>query len=275
MKRLLIVLFGVLVIQGSVWAECLKAYPDDAHSIAKAAILHPVSEGLVLKKKAPFLLQWKDIRGQSWLSPTVNIRLYEKGDEDSDLFGRRLNNQPNNGILLITKQDFRRAKIEPNKEYFFQVENPKDKKAKISSRCFTFNVREKEDLRCNTATTVKECLNAIIDNLVRLNSEVRETSSRLRALELRWELAVSRGRLPTDDVSDALLPALKDDSVDAPKSWSSVTEAEFREALSDCHYAVQDVVQDHAESGSKTKSDVLAIFKEEMVVCMKSRLDDL
>tara|TARA_Y100001934_G_scaffold71493_1_gene88952 strand:+ start:508 stop:735 length:228 start_codon:yes stop_codon:yes gene_type:complete len=64
-ERLLDVLFGVLVFQGSVWAEsCLKAYPNDTHLTTQATIVHPALAGLVLKKNAPFLLQWKDIR---WL----------------------------------------------------------------------------------------------------------------------------------------------------------------------------------------------------------------
>ena len=138
MKRFLIVLFGVLVFQGSVWADsCLKAYPIGSNTGAK--ILHPVSENLEIKKKAPFLLQWKVVE----VSQTVNIRLYKKGAEGKgkDLFGQRLNNRPNTGTALITKQDFKRAKVKAGEEYFFQVELLSARpEMVISSECFTFNV---------------------------------------------------------------------------------------------------------------------------------------
>ncbi len=180
MKRFLIVLFGVLVFQGSVWAEsCLKAYPDDG-SLVTAEILHPASSGLVLKKKAPFLLQWKVVE----VSQTVNIRLYKKGAEGKDLFGKRLNNRPNTGTVLITKQDFIKAKVKAGEEYFFQVElNPTRSEQVISSECFTFNVKQKEDLQCNNATTVKDCLQALIEQNRQTAVEMRELTERLEALE--------------------------------------------------------------------------------------------
>ena len=205
MKRLLIVLFGVLVFQGSVWAQfdgwstsCRKVYPIGSDDGAK--ILYPVSENLEIKKKAPFLLQWKGFE----VSQTVNIRLYKKGAEDKDLFGKRLNNRPNTGTAVITKQDFKKAKVKAGEQYFFQVELiPTRSEKVISSECFTFNVKQKEDLQCNNTTTVKDCLQALIDQNKQIHALVEENSNRLDALEAGGG-TVGGGDKPDEDGSGAV-----------------------------------------------------------------------
>ena len=104
MKRLLIVLFGVLVFQGSVWADsCLKNWPPDAASVTKAKILYPVTEGKIIAKKSPFGVVWHETGSVGdWLGAHVNIRLYEQGKEQ-DLFKNRLLNKPNTGFFMVNK----------------------------------------------------------------------------------------------------------------------------------------------------------------------------
>jgi len=170
MKRLLVVVFGILVFQGTVWADsCRKAYPIGSDGGAR--ILYPDSENLEIKKKAPFLLQWKVVE----VSQAVNIRLHKKGAEDKDLFRRRLNNRPNTGTALITKQDFKRARVKAGEEYFFKVElNPTRPEQVISSECFTFNVKSKESLVCESGPGTKTCLKALIETIAGLQAQLHE-----------------------------------------------------------------------------------------------------
>ena len=101
MKRLLIVLFGVLVFQGSVWADsCLKNWPPDAASFTKAKILHPAEQDLVIPKNRAFGLTWQESSTTAkWLGEKVKIRLYERGNDKTDLFKNI--KRPNNGIAVI------------------------------------------------------------------------------------------------------------------------------------------------------------------------------
>ena len=166
MKRLLIVLFGVLVFQGSVWAEsCLKNWPPDTASVTKAKILHPVSANQMIVKKSSFGLAWHE-RGSvgDFLGSNVNIRLYEQGDDKQDLFKNRLINKPNTGFFLINKKDFRTAKVKSGKQYYFAVQKAGTAAAgvQIQSECFTFDIKAKEDLQCNAATNMKECLKVLV-----------------------------------------------------------------------------------------------------------------
>ena len=181
MKKILIVLFGALVFQGSVWAQfdgwstsCLEASAGDTGLFGIAEILHPASAGLVLKKNAPFLLQWKDMSDARERDKShVKIRLYEKGAEGKDLFKKILNNRPNTGTALITKQNLKRAKVKAGEKYFFQVQlNYGSRKTKISSECFTFNVKEKEDFQCDNASTLKSCVKALVIDNRSLRAEV-------------------------------------------------------------------------------------------------------
>ena len=189
MKRLLTVLFGVLAFQGSVWADsCLQNWPPDAASVTKAKILHPVSANQMIVKKSSFGLAWHE-RGSlgDFLGANVNIRLYEQGDDQQDLFKNRLINKPNTGFFLINKKDFRTAKVKSGKQYYFTVQKAGTAAAgvQIQSECFTFDIKAKEDLQCNAATNMKECLKVLISQnrafLERL-SELENTVNSLKVL---------------------------------------------------------------------------------------------
>jgi len=189
MKRFLIVLFGVLVFQGSVIAapvECWKVAAVDTPPRVIAKILHPSLPDVVIRKDSPFLLQWKDMSGVDALRSVVDIRLYRKQGKGKDLFGNRLNGKPNNGVFLITKQDFKRVKVKADQEYFFEVElkypfqSGQDKT--IQSVCFTFNMKrkEKEPVICDDGKGTKVCLNALIANVRLLMDQVGDLQRQLQ-----------------------------------------------------------------------------------------------
>ena len=187
MKRLLIVLFGVLVFQGSVWAEsCLKNWPPDTASVTKAKILHPVSANQMIVKKSSFGLAWHE-RGSlgDFLGANVNIRLYEQGDDQQDLFKNRLINKPNTGFFLINKKDFRTAGVKSGKQYYFAVQKAGTAAAgvQIQSECFTFDIKAKEDLQCDSATKGKDCLKVLVSQNRALLERVSDLTARLDALE--------------------------------------------------------------------------------------------
>ena len=188
MKRLLIVLFGVLVFQGSVWADsCLKNWPPDAASVTKAKILYPVTEGEIIVKKSPVGVMWHETGSVGdWLGAHVNIRLYEQGKEQ-DLFKNRLLNKPNTGFFLISKKDFRTAGVKPGKQYYFAVEkvatDTAPQKIQIQSGCFTFDIKAKEVLQCNAATNMKECLKVLIGQNRNLLERMGKLEDTVKALE--------------------------------------------------------------------------------------------
>ena len=185
MKRLLIVLFGVLVFQGSVWAEsCLKNWPPDTASVTKAKILHPVSANQMIVKKSSFGLAWHE-RGSlgDFLGANVNIRLYEQGDDQQDLFKNRLINKPNTGFFLINKKDFRTARVKPGKQYYFAVQKAGTAAAgvQIQSECFTFDIKAKEDLQCDSATNGKDCLKVLVSQNRALLERMSELEGQITA----------------------------------------------------------------------------------------------
>ena len=190
MKRLLIVLFGVLAFQGSVWADsCLKNWPPDEDSVAIARILFPVEDEQVISKKSSFGLVWheKDAIGES-LGGKVNIRLYERGKETRDLFNNRLQNKNNTGFFLINKKDFSAAKVIADKEYYFEVQGAgkAGSKARIHSGCFTFDVKQREDLQCDSATKMKECIKVLV-------AQNNSALARISALEERLDASENSG----------------------------------------------------------------------------------
>ena len=93
MKRLLVVLFGVLVFQASVWAEC----PD-------AKVLSP-GENSVLIKDLPFVLQWQD--DDLCLGREVKIDLIDDNDKHIAYEeGKRVDykvKRTNSGFLIINQ----------------------------------------------------------------------------------------------------------------------------------------------------------------------------
>ncbi len=94
MKRLLLVLFGVLVFQGSVWAQC----PD-------AKVLSPGANS-VLIKDLPFVLQWQD--DDLCLGKQVTIDLVDdKGKSSRIAYMKNKKDykvkHPNSGFLNIDR----------------------------------------------------------------------------------------------------------------------------------------------------------------------------
>jgi hypothetical protein len=85
MKRLLVVLFGVLVFQGSVWAKC--GDPVDEES---AKFLSPGQDS-VLIKGAPFVVQWQD--DAKYLCKKVKIELIEvSGNKKTKVIAKHVDN---------------------------------------------------------------------------------------------------------------------------------------------------------------------------------------
>jgi len=189
MKRLLIVLFGVLVFQGSVWAttvSCLKNWPpevvEDSHTQAK--VLYPAEEGLEVAKKAPLSLIWHESLNGT-LGKNVYIRLYEWVNGKTDIEKHDFQEQDNTGYWIVTKQDFRTAKVKKNKKYYFEVQSADNEKSntKIRSECFTFNVKQKEDGQCNDNSSVKDCLQAYVTANNKMLARLDELEKKFDALE--------------------------------------------------------------------------------------------
>jgi len=189
MKRLLIVLFGVLVFQGSVWAttvSCLKNWPpevvEDSHTQAK--VLYPAEEGLEVAKKAPLSLIWHESLNGT-LGENVYIRLYEWVNGKTDIEKHDFQEQDNTGYWIVTKQDFRTAKVKKNKKYYFEVQSADNEKSntKIRSECFTFNVKQKEDGQCNDNSSVKDCLQAYVTANNKMLARLDELEKKFDALE--------------------------------------------------------------------------------------------
>ena len=85
MKRLLVVLFGVLAFQANVWAKC--GDPVDQES---AKFLSPGQDS-VLIKGAPFVVQWQD--DAKYLCKKVKIELIEvSGNKKSKVIAKRVDN---------------------------------------------------------------------------------------------------------------------------------------------------------------------------------------
>jgi len=101
-KRLLIVLFGVLVFQGNAQSEtCFEEYTwNGAAGAVTAKVLTPTSDdSSVLNKGAAFLLQWQD--RQEILGGKVKVTLIsEKGNKVIPLGDAYLNSLPNTGYAL-------------------------------------------------------------------------------------------------------------------------------------------------------------------------------
>ena len=190
MKRLLVVLFGLLAFQGSVWADsCLKNWPPDEDSVAIARILFPVEDEQVISKRSSFGLVWheKDAIGES-LGGKVNIRLYERGKETRDLFNNRLRNKNNTGFFLINKKDFSAVKVIADKEYYFEVQGAEKagSKVRIQSECFTFDLKKRENLQCDSATEMKECIKVLV-------AQNNSALARISALEERLDASKNSG----------------------------------------------------------------------------------
>mgnify|MGYP001339790285 CR=1 FL=1 len=190
MKKLLVVLFGLLAFQGSVWADsCLKNWPPDEDSVAIARILFPVEAEQVISKRSSFGLVWheKDAIGES-LGGKVNIRLYERGKETRDLFNNRLQNKNNTGFFLINKKDFSAVKVIADKEYYFEVQGAgkAGSKARIHSECFTFDFKKRENLQCDSAIEMKECIKVLV-------AQNNSALARISVLEERLDASKNSG----------------------------------------------------------------------------------
>ena len=181
MKRFLILLFGVLVFQGSVWAspsgDDLCQQPRGS-SIAR--VLSP-TDTQQLNKGSAILLQWKD--SDDWLGNKVTIELLlRKGKTEQVLKTWPL--QINTGNFLITRADLRRAKIKEaskkNIRYFFRLKNHAKEIISIDSGCFTFTKTEKSQRR---RQDLNEEIDALTRSLTEALADISDLTARLDALE--------------------------------------------------------------------------------------------
>jgi hypothetical protein len=123
MKRLLVVLFGVLAFQGSVWAEGHSRGYECRIRIGSAQVLTPASDdSSTANKGEAFLLQWKD--PDRVLGDNVKVTLQEHDGGPVPLSDPQLNKVPNTGNTLITKRSMGDKKIKTGEEhrYYFQIE---------------------------------------------------------------------------------------------------------------------------------------------------------
>ncbi len=181
MKRLLVVLFGVLVFQGSAWALtsggglCQKNGDG-----GKARVLSP-ADTQQLNKGSAILLQWKD--SENWLGNKVTIELHSRKGETEQLV-KPWPLQINTGSALITRADLRGAKIKKASKkdirYFFRLKNHARPKRSIDSGCFTFTKSEKSQRQ---RRNLKEEIEGLDSTLALALVIISDLTARLDALE--------------------------------------------------------------------------------------------
>ena len=182
MKRLLVVLFGVLVFQGSVWAKC--GNPDDKES---AKFLSPGQDS-VLIKGAPFVVQWQD--DAKYLCKKVKIELIEvSNNKKTKVIAAREDNIGYHTIdkLMASVKDRTSAEKPGHRtkfEYQFRISSIKKAckgaPCQILSKSFTLANAE---LAIHRKTHGKGSQRD--EAVVLATSEVRDALVRLTALEER------------------------------------------------------------------------------------------
>jgi hypothetical protein len=184
MKRLLIVLFGVLVFQGSVWA--LTSADDLCQQDGdngKATVLSP-ADTQELDKSSPLLLQWQD--KAQWLQSKVTIKLHSRTGKKERVV-KTWPSQTNTGSALITREDLRKVQINRNASkqdirYFFRLTNHRKTERFIESGCFTFTKNLK---RQRSRQNLKEEVAALESSLTLALATIEGLTDRLQALEGR------------------------------------------------------------------------------------------
>ncbi len=182
MKRLLIVLFGVLVFQGSVWA--LTSADDLCQQDGdngKATVLSP-ADTQELDKNSPLLLQWQD--KAQWLQSKVTIKLHSRTGKKERVV-KTWPSQTNTGSALIARKDLRKVKINRNASkqdirYFFRLTNHRNTKRFIESGCFMFTKNLK---RQRSRKNLKEEVAALESSLTLALATIEGLTDRLQALE--------------------------------------------------------------------------------------------
>ena len=182
MKRLLIVLFGVLVFQGSVWA--LTSADDLCQQDGdngKATVLSP-ADTQELDKNSPLLLQWQD--KAQWLQSKVTIKLHSRTGKKEQVV-KTWPSQTNTGSALIARKDLRKVKINRNASkqdirYFFRLTNHRKTERFIESGCFTFTKNLK---RQRSRQNLKEEVAALESSLTLALATIEGLTDRLQALE--------------------------------------------------------------------------------------------
>jgi len=225
MKRLLLVLFGVLVFQGSVFALpsggdlCQQDGDGD-----KARVLSP-ADTQQLNKGSAILLQWKD--SEDWLGNKVTIELQE-----AEGFRKVVKTWPlqiNTGSALITRADLRGAKIKKASKkdirYVFRLKNHAKAKRFIDSGCFTFTKSEKSQRQ---RRNLKEEIEGLESTLTQALVAIRDLTDRLDALEGEEVVSEDSGGVVAGD-HDVERPASGGEAISARVQpgtlWREVVEA--------------------------------------------------